>query len=452
MGAEAQVLDAEVVEDDVDAPKGVVRTVHREKVGGLLKPVAEPQEVLEAQEGVRSLVEKALQEDRDFGVIPGTSKPTLLKPGAERINAAFGVAPRYRIVEREIDHDREVNWRKRKKRWENGNFAGWDEETGLSHGLYRYVVECELIHRESGAPVGQGIGSCSTMESKYIDRPRDMENTVIKMGAKRALIAATLNAYGLSDQFTQDIEDNPEAYGAGGGSRDPATLDSICPFKKHKGEPWGQVLDEDPEYVDWILENIDDLDTDLRELLEGARNGGDEDEEGLGEEATEKVKARYFALLAELFAVPRIREQARKTYQKADPKVPDSCTEWSGLHYSRAVGKVENRGRDLFIGAATSLKEKDPASESIQGQVKELIDKCDLSAEEAGAAWEVLDTGYRPLVKALRDHLDVTRTKKMQGHEDPEPEPEEEEEADEEPGEEPVAAGDIEDVDDELPF
>src|SRR5690606_31699734 len=183
---------------------------------------AAPEQVLEAQNEVRELVARALQKGRDYGTIQGTEKPTLLKPGAERINAAYGLAAEYHIVEREIDHDREVRWTKRKKRWAN-KFHGdrdftWEEEAGVSLGLYRYVTECRLIHRASGVMVGQGLGSCSTMESKYVDRPRDMENTVLKMAEKRAYIAATLNTHGLSDQFTQDIEDNPEAFGAGNNS------------------------------------------------------------------------------------------------------------------------------------------------------------------------------------------------------------------------------------------
>lgn len=239
----------------------------RQKVSGMLRPVAQPEDVLAAQTETRNLVAKALERDRDFGVIPGTSKPTLLKPGAERINAAFGVAPRYRVTEREIDHDREVHWKKQ-------NRHGTQE--GTSYGLYRYVVECELVHRESGVPIGQGIGSCSTMESKYVDRPRDLENTVLKMASKRALIAATLNAYGLSDQFTQDIEDNPSAFG--GGDSGPFSLADTLTFGKHKGETWAEVLDSDPGYVEWCIDNMDRLSEDAKETLSEAL-GGEVDEE-----------------------------------------------------------------------------------------------------------------------------------------------------------------------------
>ena len=34
-----------------------------------------------------------MREDIDYGTVPGTSKPTLLKPGAEKLTTFFGLAP-----------------------------------------------------------------------------------------------------------------------------------------------------------------------------------------------------------------------------------------------------------------------------------------------------------------------------------------------------------------------
>lgn len=231
--------DYEVIEDGSRPTTAVAihstgqAMARRDLVAGMLRPVAPVDEVIGAQNEVRNLVARALQEDRDYGKIPGTDKATLLKPGAERINAAYGLGAEYRVTEKEVDHDREVKWNKvkwitrnvkpsqveadtlkeaGKGRWRKGDGDAWvwqdkNTEDGLSLGLYRYVVECRLVHRASGVVVGQGIGSCSSMESKYIDRPRDSENTILKMACKRAYIAATLNTHGLSDQFTQDMED-----------------------------------------------------------------------------------------------------------------------------------------------------------------------------------------------------------------------------------------------------
>jgi hypothetical protein len=181
---------------------------------GLLRPIAAPQDVIRAQEEVRALVADALQEGRDYGTIPGTNKPSLLKAGAERVSLAFGCyfgAPE--IIEKEIDHDRENSYTR--SWWESGTKR---EAPAISYGLYRYVVRVPVIHRETGAVVGMGIGACSTMESKYVSRPRDCENTALKMAHKRAIVGGALVTFGLSDQFTQDVEDIPREALAGDGA------------------------------------------------------------------------------------------------------------------------------------------------------------------------------------------------------------------------------------------
>ena len=250
----------------------------------LVRPAANPAVMVEVHKEVTQLIRECLEDGRDYGKIPGAGdKPTLLKPGAERLAIAFGTFPRYEIVQQEIDHDREVTWIKRKKKWRN-QFKGdreftWEEERGTSLGLYRYVVRCTLVRREDGAVVAEGIGSCSTMESKYIDRPRDCENTALKMAEKRGFIAAALNGFGLSDRFTQDVEDMREVLddraaaqtqgnGNGGGESrgngsrgDDARAgagDGTMPFGDFKGQPV-----DDPAVsfnylataVHWVLED-----------------------------------------------------------------------------------------------------------------------------------------------------------------------------------------------------
>lgn len=184
--------------------------VDRPIVSAIVRPLVTPAAMVEAHKEVADLIAKALTKDTDYGVIPGTgTKPTLLKPGAERLVKAFGCVARYHIVETERDHNFPVNWTKRRKVWDKnirGKFT-WSEEHGTAEGLYRYVVRAEIVRLDASEVVGDGLGSCSTMESKYVDRPRDSENTVLKMAQKRALVAAVLNAFGLSDRFTQDVED-----------------------------------------------------------------------------------------------------------------------------------------------------------------------------------------------------------------------------------------------------
>mgnify|MGYP001481708942 CR=1 FL=1 len=212
----------------------------------MLRPVAQVQALADIHREIAEVVASILEEDLDYWAIPGTgTKPALLKPGAERLAAAFGMAPSYRVVESEVDHDRLVTFSSRKwvdadpplradgrqddelinqlcnsnrgrfqKRGERsggGNIWQWQVakvEEGESLGLYRYVVECVLTARATGEVVGAALGSCSTMETRYIRTPRDCENTVLKMASKRALVAAVLNTLSLSSRFTQDLEDS----------------------------------------------------------------------------------------------------------------------------------------------------------------------------------------------------------------------------------------------------
>lgn len=172
----------------------------------------------------------------DYGIIPGTKKPTLFKPGAEKLCMMFRLAPRYKI-EREYD------------------------------GNHLTVTSiCELYHIPTDALMGSGIGLCSSKESKYAYRQQnkvcpkcnkeavfkskppkggwycwskkggcgaqfgegdksiegqasgrignediaDQHNTVVKMACKRAYLDATLKATAASSIFTQDQDDSDE--------------------------------------------------------------------------------------------------------------------------------------------------------------------------------------------------------------------------------------------------
>jgi hypothetical protein len=42
---------------------------------------------------------------------------------------------------------------------------------------------------------------------------------------------------------------------------------TTCYFPKHRDTSWYDVCAKDAEYVNWVLENIEDLDDDLRDAL-----------------------------------------------------------------------------------------------------------------------------------------------------------------------------------------
>lgn len=202
---------------------------------GLLKPVAELKEFTEWQNQLDAFIESELKEGRDFGALPGNDKPKaeparqgnrgqqaqqpakakqerkcLWKAGAERICAYFGVKPDFEIADSTVDPHCECKII-RTQRVYNNAYQGDStyktlEEPGTVMGLYRYVIKCRLVNSD-GVTVGTGSGACSTLESKYVSRPNDSENTVLKMAEKRSYVAATLILFCLSDRFTQDLED-----------------------------------------------------------------------------------------------------------------------------------------------------------------------------------------------------------------------------------------------------
>jgi len=126
-------------------------------------------------------VREHMVEGEDYGVIPGSTKPTLFKPGAEKLNAIFGYAPRVEISNRVED---------------------WDK------GFVSYEVKVSLINKRTGQIEAEGLGSCNSRERRYARQDAaGIANTVLKMAKKRAVVDATLSATRASGLFTQDLED-----------------------------------------------------------------------------------------------------------------------------------------------------------------------------------------------------------------------------------------------------
>jgi ssDNA-binding Zn-finger/Zn-ribbon topoisomerase 1 len=186
---------------------------------------------------IQTVMGKVMQEGEHYGKIPGCgNRSTLLQPGAQKLTMTFRLAPEYQI-----------------------------QETNYDRGHKEYRVICTLKSIASGHFVGQGVGCCSTLESKYRwkggarrcpecgketiikgkaeygggwlcfakkggcgakwpdgaaeiegqsvdkvehDSPADFYNTVLKMAKKRAFVDATITATAASDIFTQDIGDD----------------------------------------------------------------------------------------------------------------------------------------------------------------------------------------------------------------------------------------------------
>lgn len=173
------------------------------------------------------LMQQVLIKGEHYGVVPGTKgKPSLLQPGAEKICLMFKLVPRYTI-----------------------------RRTELGGGHREVEVTCTLFQRGSDVVEGEGIGSCSTLESKYryrkqwsngqsakVENPdiADTYNTVLKMAKKRALVDAVKSTTAASDIFTQDVEDLP------------AYMTAAQPAQQVQAEPAQQSPQVPQEDMDWL--------------------------------------------------------------------------------------------------------------------------------------------------------------------------------------------------------
>ncbi len=177
-------------------------------------------------------IQKAVMtKDTDYGVIPGTQKPSLLKPGAEVLNKMARLVPSYEVNAMRGD--------------------------GIMAPPIHYRVTCRLHRDNTENPVEyEGVGTCNSWEKKYRYRsagppcpdcsfelrrskhddewycwkkkggcgakfplgqfsaggttenadPYELDNTLLKMAKKRAHVDATLTAHAASGIFTQDVE------------------------------------------------------------------------------------------------------------------------------------------------------------------------------------------------------------------------------------------------------
>ncbi|WP_371068831.1 hypothetical protein [Sediminibacillus sp. JSM 1682029] len=132
---------------------------------------------------LEDLIHQTMVEGIDYGKVAGYNKPTLLKPGAEKICQYMNLSINYEVSHRFED-------------WQNG--------------MFYCEVRVVLIQIGTMHIVAEGIGSCNTKEEQYADQtPFTIINTVLKMAKKRALVDAVLNVSASSGFFTQDVEDMP---------------------------------------------------------------------------------------------------------------------------------------------------------------------------------------------------------------------------------------------------
>jgi len=196
----------------------------------------------------QSLLQSQLKAGTDYGIIPGTNKPTLLKPGAEKILMMMGITSQYEVIESVEDYDR---------------------------GFFGFTVKCILSH--NGLTITEGLGHANSREKRYVSEKVDaysIANTCLKMAKKRAQVDAVLTVASLSEVFTQDVEDM-EIPGIVEPAREYTPDDAagvVVTFGKYRGKTLGEIAAIDKEYVHWLADKAEKAD--MRNAAKAVLEGG----------------------------------------------------------------------------------------------------------------------------------------------------------------------------------
>ena len=228
---------------------------------------------------LEELVHLVLKPDQDFGIIPGTDRPTLLKPGAANIIAGFNCHSEPHVDIETINPD---------------------------DGFVNYTVHVDVVSNLTGKVVSRGFGSCNSYEKKYryreekrkcphcqaqaiikgraeygggwlcwskqggcgvkfpdgdpsiegqitgqIDNPDplDQSNTYLKIAVKRAEVDAALRLPGVARFFTQDLEDI-----MGEAASVPPATQSRPPRRPARAAPGPLDMDAEPPFEPELLQ------------------------------------------------------------------------------------------------------------------------------------------------------------------------------------------------------
>lgn len=215
-------------------------------------------DTLQKVSAMQATIKASLKVGHDYDTIPGTGKPTLLKPGAEKILMMFGLTSEYEIVDSVVDYQK---------------------------GVFAYTIRCILS--KGSSKITEGLGSCNSYEKKYRyrwakkddipagvdpstlktnnygkyqienDEIQDQANTILKMAKKRAQVDAVLTVASLSEVFTQDVEDMAQFRQSE--SLETMTLQDAqnmkIGFGKHAGKTLAEIDSVDKQYLEWLSNN-----------------------------------------------------------------------------------------------------------------------------------------------------------------------------------------------------
>lgn len=198
-------------------------------------------------EFIRQVMAKEMREGQDYGKIPGCGdKPGLFQPGAQKLLLTFQLTPHVKKeVLRELPHPtifghREYEFTltlksKAGREWDGVGTCSTLESKYRYRKSFRKCPKCgkETIFKSKDAPFGfycwakkGGCGAKFGPDDKAItsqeegkadnDNPAEFWNTVRKMAFKRALVHGSINATNTSELWSQDLEDLPQAQSRSG--------------------------------------------------------------------------------------------------------------------------------------------------------------------------------------------------------------------------------------------
>ncbi len=132
---------------------------------------------------LQAFVNANMKQGRDYGIIPGCKKPSLWKPGAEKLLNFNGLSVILDPVTAQTILDFKTNF--------------------LS-----YTYRASVINPRTNAVLATCEGNCNSAEKKYAYEKdaRTIMNTLMKMAQKRALVGAALIACRASENFTDAEE------------------------------------------------------------------------------------------------------------------------------------------------------------------------------------------------------------------------------------------------------
>lgn len=161
-----------------------------------------------------------LKKDLDYGVIPGVSKPSLYKPGAEKLRFVYGLGVEVNLTDKTenlaegyLDYTYKATVRAKN----GGVIAECEGNANSFEGKWRYSwvatdkkpnkEEAEVLKAQKQGKWGKSGNNWVWLERVENPDPLGLKNTLMKMAQKRAFVGAILVATGASEFFTQDVED-----------------------------------------------------------------------------------------------------------------------------------------------------------------------------------------------------------------------------------------------------